>query len=194
MKMIVVDGIDGSGKSTVASWVAEHYQGLGEKVLVRTHPSGSFWGRLSRRSLTSEGKLMKTMATIFFIIDVLDSLRRMRRWRDYDKVIFVRYVMATAYLPKGTHRMGYKFFCNILPIPQRLLLVDTSPECALSRIEARDHEREMFENLDSLTRVRCKVLELSEQGWMVLDNSGSVESSRSQLKRILSDWDSIDRP
>lgn len=190
--MIVVDGIDGSGKSTVAAWVAEHYQTRGEKVLVRTHPSDSPWGRLSRRSLTSEGKVMKTLATVFFIIDVLDSLRRMRRWKDYDKVIFVRYVMATAYLPKGTHRMGYRFFCNVLPIPKRLLLVDATPERALERIEARDHEREMFENLASLTRVRSKVLELSKEGWTVLDNSGSVESSRSQLQSVLASWESLD--
>ncbi|HIH77204.1 MAG TPA: thymidylate kinase, partial [Methanomassiliicoccales archaeon] len=52
MELIVVDGIDGSGKSTVAEWMAEHYRSQGQKVLVRAHPSDSFCGRLSRRSLT----------------------------------------------------------------------------------------------------------------------------------------------
>ena len=100
MELIVVDGIDGSGKSTVAQWIAEHYRSRGESVLVRSHPSDSLLGRLSRRSLTSEGKLMRAVATIFFILDVLDSLRRLRSWKGYDKVIFVRYVMATAYLQR----------------------------------------------------------------------------------------------
>lgn len=191
MELIVVDGIDGSGKSTVAQWIAEHYRSRGESVLVRSHPSDSLLGRLSRRSLTSEGKLMRAVATIFFILDVLDSLRRLRSWKGYDKVIFVRYVMATAYLPGGLHHQGYKFFCKVLPIPQRLLLVDATPECALRRIEEREHEREMFENMESLRKVRGKVLELAENGWRVLDNCGPTGETRKRLDEVLVYWDSL---
>ncbi len=191
MKLIVVDGIDGSGKSTVAEWIAAHYRGRRETVLVRTHPSDSWLGRLSRRSLTSEGKLMHLVATVFFILDVLDSLRRLRGWRGYDKVIFVRYLMATAYLPTGLYYTGYRFFSKVMPIPPRLLLVDTTPECALRRIEEREHDREMFENLTSLTKVRGKVLELSREGWAVLDNSRGLEETRAQLESVLLDWESL---
>jgi dTMP kinase len=191
MELIVVDGIDGSGKSTVAEWIAEHYRSQGQKVLVRAHPSDSFCGRLSRRSLTSEGKLMRTMATMFFILDVLSSLRRLRGWKDHDKVIFVRYVMATAYLPTSLYRQGYEFFCKVLPIPEKLLVVDVTPECALRRIEEREHEREMFENLRSLEKVRNKVLDLSTRGWKVLNNCGSVDDTRAQLDAVLSDWDPL---
>jgi len=191
MKLIIVDGIDGSGKSTVAHWIADYYSSRGERVLVRTHPSDTLLGRISRRSLTSEGRAMKVMATIFFILDVLGSLHRLKRLSGYDKVIFVRYVMATAYLPFGLHRQGYDFFCKVLPIPQRLLLVDATPECALHRIEEREHDREMFENLDSLRKVRKKVLELAERGWEVLDNCGSPEKARAQLEVVLSHWDAL---
>ncbi len=191
MELIVVDGIDGSGKSTVAELIAEHYRSRGQKVLVRQHPSDSLCGQLSRRSLTSEGKLMRTVATVFFILDVLNSLRRLRGWKDHDKVIFVRYVMATAYLPASLYRQGYEFFCKVLPIPERLLLVDVTPECALRRIEEREHEREMFENLRSLQKVRGKVLDLSTHGWRVLNNCGSVEETRAQLDAVLSDWDAL---
>ncbi|NLX47828.1 MAG: thymidylate kinase [Euryarchaeota archaeon] len=191
MDLIVVDGIDGSGKSTVAEWMAEHYRSRGENVLVRAHPSESLVGRLSRRSLTSEGKLMRTVATVFFILDVLNSLRLLRGWKDLDKVIFVRYVMATAYLPTSLYRQGYDFFCKVLPIPERLLLVDVTPECALRRIEEREHEREMFENMEALKKVRAKVLDLATHGWKVLDNCGPVEGTRAQLDAVLSDWDDL---
>lgn len=191
MEMIVVDGIDGSGKSTVAELVADHYRSHGEKVLIRTHPSDSFCGRMSRRSLTSKGKLMRTVATIFFILDVLNSLRRMHGWKGYDKVIFVRYVMATAYLPASLYTRGYDFFCKVLPIPKKMLLVDVTPECALRRIEEREHEREMFENLESLEKVRGKVLDLSTRGWKVLNNCGSIEETRAHLVEVFSDWDAL---
>jgi dTMP kinase len=191
MDLVVVDGIDGSGKSTVAGWIADHYRSKGESVMVRTHPSDSVFGRMSRRSLMAEGKLMHVMATFFFILDVLDSLRRLHRWRGYGKVIFVRYVMATAYLPTGMHHQGYRFFCKLLPIPPRLLLVDTTPECALRRIEAREHAREMFENLESLRKVRGKVLGLAAQGWKVLDNSGPADDTRAQLDEVLVSWETL---
>ena len=191
MELIVVDGIDGSGKSTVAEWIAAHYRSRGEKVLVRAHPSDSLYGRLSRRSLTSEGKLMRTVATIFFILDVLNSLWRLRGWKDHDKVIFVRYVMATAYLPSSLYVTGYEFFCKILPVPEKLLLVDVTPICALRRIEEREHEREMFENLESLEKVRGKVLDLAARGWKVLNNCGSVDETRAQLAEVLADWDAL---
>ncbi|MBN1110099.1 MAG: thymidylate kinase [Methanomassiliicoccales archaeon] len=191
MRLIVVDGIDGSGKSTVATWIAEHYRARGEEVLVRTHPSDTWFGRMSRRSLIGEGRFMQALATFFFVLDVLYSVRMLRRWEGHDKVIFVRYVMATAYLPAGLHRQGYHFFCKLLPMPERLLLVDTTPECALTRIEEREHEREMFENIESLRKVRRKVLELSTEGWKVLDNSGPSVGSRSQLDDVLASWEAL---
>jgi dTMP kinase len=191
LQFIVIDGIDGAGKSMMAAWIAEHYRMRGEKVMVRTHPSGTWFGRMSQRSLTAEGRFMHAVAALFFISDVLDSVRMLRRWESYDKVIFVRYVMATAYLPKRLYLPGYRFFCKVLPVPSRLLLVDTTPECALRRIEEREHDREMFENLASLREVRDRALRLAGEGWSILDNSGSVKDARSQLESVLSQWESL---
>ena len=189
MELIVVDGIDGSGKSTVAEWLADHYRRRGETVLVRTHPSSSIFGRLTRRALASEGRAMRALASVLFIADVLHSLHLLRSWKGYDKVIFVRYIMAVAYLPGPLYKQGYDLFSKMLPVPPRLLLVDVPPECALRRIEGREHAREMFENLESLQKVRSRVLTLSSQGWKVLDNCGPMDETRSQLERVLSEWD-----
>ncbi|HQM67564.1 MAG TPA: thymidylate kinase [Methanomassiliicoccales archaeon] len=191
MELIVVDGIDGSGKSTVAEWIADHYRQRGETVLVRTHPSDSFFGRSTRRALASEGRTMRALASALFIADVLHSLRRLRSWKGYDKVIFVRYIMATAYLPGPLYKQGYELFRKVLPVPPRLLLVDVPPECALRRIEGREHAREMFENLEALHKVRGKVLALSSQGWKVLDNRGPIDEARSQLERVLAEWEGL---
>ncbi|MBM4237552.1 MAG: thymidylate kinase, partial [Euryarchaeota archaeon] len=105
MRWIVVDGIDGSGKTTHAFWIKEHYEGRGASVAVFIHPSGRLLGRISRRSLQGSGKAMQTMAAVFFLLDVLNSLRLMRR-QGSDVVIFVRYLMATAYLPGRLARIG----------------------------------------------------------------------------------------
>ena len=189
-RWIVVDGLDGSGKSTIAHWIGDYYEARGEKVLVQMHPSGRFTGMIARRALQSKGAAMFVVSTAFFIFDVLGSLSRLRRWsRSYDTVVFVRYIMAAAYLPKRFAHQGYDLIARVLPIPSRLLLIDIDPETAMKRISTREDEEEMFENIPSLTREREKILMLS-QGWQVLDNNQDEAASRHQLMRILEEWDS----
>lgn len=192
MRWVVVDGIDGSGKSTLASWVREKYEAEGERVLVRVHPSSSWIGRWARRALEGEGRVMRLLATFFFIIDVLGSLRAMRRdSKEYGTVVFVRYLMATAYLPASLAPMGYDFFARLLPIPRRLILVDVSPGTAHQRITERRHSKEMFEDVASLGRVRSKVLMLAERGhWRIVENSGTMDEAKSRLLQALEEWDS----
>ncbi|MDD1768863.1 MAG: thymidylate kinase, partial [Methanomassiliicoccales archaeon] len=100
MRWIVVDGIDGSGKTTHANWIREYYERRGESTEIYLHPSSRLIGRLSRKSLQGSGKAMQVLAGTFFILDVLNSLRIMRHQvGKYDNIVFVRYIMATAYLP-----------------------------------------------------------------------------------------------
>jgi thymidylate kinase len=47
----------------------------------------------------------------------------------------------------------------------------------------------MFENLESLEKVRRKVLDLAARGWKVLNNCGSIEDTQAQLTEVLSEWD-----
>lgn len=189
MRFIVVDGIDGSGKSTVADWISCHYTGLGERVRVQNHPSRRLMGRMSARFLRGDGKLMYLLSSAFYILDVISSVIRLPLWkRRYDTVVFVRYLLATAYLPDDLARKAYDAFARVLPVPRRLLLVDVEPERALSRIETRQHEEEMFENLADLVEVRERILSLAAT-WEVLDNNGREGESRQRLHDILAIWD-----
>lgn len=191
MRWIVIDGIDGSGKSTYACWIKEYYESLGGRVLIRIHPSERFLGSLTRRTLQGKGAMLHLISSIFFIGDVLSSLRRLRKdERRYDTVIYVRYLMATAYLPQRFIHFGYDFFASLLPVPKRLLLVDIDPLVALKRIEQRNEAKEMFEDLDSLRKTRAKVLRLAGNGWTVIENNGDFDKMPPQLLKIVEDWDS----
>jgi dTMP kinase len=192
MRWVVVDGIDGSGKSTLAFWIKDKYESKGETVLVRVHPSPSWIGRMARRALEGEGKVLHTIATLYFILDVLDSVRHLRRdSRKYQTIVYVRYLMATAYLPTRLAPTGYDFFAKLLPVPKRLILVDVDPTSAYNRIMERQHAKEMFEDIDSLGRVREKVLMLAKRGgWRILDNTKAQEETKQQLLQALEDWDS----
>jgi dTMP kinase len=133
--------------------------------------------------------LMYLISTLFFVLDVLISVARLRRdLRDHDVLVFVRYIMATAYLPRRYARTGYDLFYKVLPIPRRLLLIDVSPEVALQRIARREDHEEMFENLAALNEGREKLLMLSD-GWAVLDNNGDLPETRRRLNMLLEEWD-----
>ena len=189
MRFIIVDGIDGSGKSTVAGWISQHYSALGETVRLQHHPSDRLLGRLSRRFLRGEGKLMYLLSSAFYLLDVLGSVARLPLWRRrYDSVVFVRYLMATAYLPDRLASLAYDMFERTLPVPDRLLLVDVEPRSALSRISMRQDGEEMCESLPALIEIREKMLALA-RSWRVLDNNGCEGESRERLKEILSTWD-----
>lgn len=189
-RFIVVDGIDGSGKSTIANWIAERYRDEGCEVEVMHHPSERTVGRMSRSALQSRGKVMHTVAAVFYIIDVLCSVKRVRGAKGTEEnIIFVRYLMGTAYLPGSLMQFGYDFFCKILPVPKEMLLVDIDPSLAKARLESRPDEKEMFEDLESLTKYRRKCLVLAKKGWVVLDNSGPIQETRSKLEGILSRWE-----
>ena len=194
MRWIVVDGIDGSGKTTHANWIREYYERRGESTEIYLHPSSRLIGRLSRKSLQGSGKAMQVLAGTFFILDVLNSLRIMRHQvGKYDNIVFVRYIMATAYLPSWLAMTGYTFFRKLLPLPKRLLLVDIEPEVAFRRISARMEKMEMFEDIPHLTGIREKILSLADPSWKVVDNSFSDMESRSRLEEILVYWDSANR-
>ena len=158
--------------------------------MVVHHPSERLSGRISRKALQSEGRLMHAVAAVFYIADVLISVAGLKKLRDKDvTLVYVRYLMGTAYLPERFMRAGYDFFCKILPVPRALLLVDIEPAMAVKRLESRPDAKEMFEDPENLAKYRRKVLSLAEKGWAVLDNSGEQNSSRTALDDILLKWE-----
>jgi dTMP kinase len=190
LRWIIVDGIDGSGKSTYAGLIEKYYQGRGETVVVHIHPSSAIFGRITRRALESKGKVMHAVASVFFIADVLRSLNLMKReTARYDTVVFVRYIMATAYLPDSLAPLGYKFISKLLPVPKRLVLIDIDPAIANERISRRSEKKEMFEDPANLKRAREKLLSLASNGWRIIDNSVPMKDGEDLLLKLLDDWD-----
>ena len=104
MAWYVVDGMDGSGKSTVADILRGELESRGRSVMVIAHPNReTAVGRLELAFLRGDSKLDVVMSTVLYVADVLHSIcvMRGRRGRACDDVVFVRYSMAVAYLPTG---------------------------------------------------------------------------------------------
>ncbi len=104
------------------------------------------------------------------MLDVLHSILRYS-WRDFDFVVFVRYLMGTAYLPSPIDKLAYHFFATIVPKPDRLFFLDIKPELSYERITKRTNRSlEMFEKPEALQRIRRRGLGLASLGkWLVID-------------------------
>jgi len=188
MRLIIVDGLDGVGKDTHAKLIKERYEKLGERVVIRSHPSNdNFFGRKAKKALLGNGKINKLKASVFYMFDVLTSIRNYYRRKDIDTLIMVRYLVGTAYLPKKLAKICYKFFCSFVPTSNYMFFLDAEPEVVLKRFEERT-EKEMFETLESLVKVRNKALSLVKD-WYIIDSSRSIDETYLSIESILTKLD-----
>ena len=184
MRFIVVDGLDGCGKDTHARRIGSYLESKGEKVFIISHPSERRLGRIAKKSLQGSGKLARLIATLFYTADVLISVRLLKK-QENGTIIFVRYLLGTAYLPKSLASTGYKIFRNLLPFPNMAFFIDITPEVAIRRIQLRDHKREMFETMEKLIEVRKIAKSLVSKEWIIIDNSVDGEKPFEEVRKIL---------
>jgi len=186
LRFIVVDGLDGCGKDTHAERIRIYLEAKGEHVTVISHPSRRLFGRLSKRALEGSGPVARSFATMFFTADVLVSVSRLKRQSD-GTVIFVRYLLGTAYLPERLAPTGYKLFRKVLPFPDLALFIDIDPQVAKRRISLRGHRHEMFETEEKLLSVRRVAKSLVADEWVTIDNSEDGENPFIETERVLSE-------
>ena len=174
-KFIVIDGLDGCGKDTQVSLLADMYEKKGRNVTIRSHPcSDNKFGIKSKQALLKTGKLNHIKATIYYGLDAIRSAHMYYYNKDTDVLIFSRYTMAVAYLPNAINLLVYKIVSFILPKSDCMFFLDVSPEESLKRIKARNEEEEMFENIDALREARSKTTKVTYE-WNVIPADDSPE-------------------
>lgn len=186
MRFIIIDGLDGSGKSTQARLIQKKYLSQGESVILREHPStDNDYGLKAKKALLGRGTINRIKASVYYALDVIHSVRKYNG--KADNIIMVRYLMGIAYLPLPLAKFLYWFFTMVLPTSDYMFFLDLEPEKSLKRMSRRNEE-EMFENKDSLIRVRKRAIELA-QGWHVINTVGTIEEVKHKINAILDEMD-----
>lgn len=159
---------------------------MNKTVCLRVHPEIDNWfGRAARAYLYSEGKSAHFASAIFYMMDVIRSVL-LYSWRREDFVIFVRYLMGTAYLPSPLHMLAYNFFSAVLPKSEKMFFLDVNPKEAAMRIVNNRKETEMFESFEALEKVRTKVLALTRfDKWVIIDSNKTIVEVALDLKMNL---------
>ena len=163
--LVVIEGIDGAGKSTVIRRLAEHCAARGLECVTSAEPTRGQWGLKLRQSM-AEGRLSLDEELSLFLKDRAEHVESLvRPAMEQGKVVILdRYYLSTAAYqgargadPEWILAENEKF----APQPDLVLLLDFDPAGGLDRIRARGDAPNTFEQLDSLREVRRIFLSLA---------------------------------
>jgi dTMP kinase len=156
--LLVIEGIDGAGKSTVSKALAEHWRAMGFSVTQSHEPTSGKWGTQIRESAQS-GRLALDEELELFLKDRAEHVETLIRPRlaGGELVIVDRYYLSTAAYqgargadPEAILVQNEQF----APKPDLVLLLDCDPAIGLQRIHARGDQPNDFEAEATLNEVR----------------------------------------
>ncbi|MEI6177128.1 MAG: dTMP kinase [Verrucomicrobiota bacterium] len=187
---IVLDGIDGTGKSTQARRLGDWFISQGREVVISWEPTDGPWGAKLRAS-ASTGRLSREDELKYFLNDrrqhveelIVPSLAAGK------VVILDRYYFSTmAYQgargldPAEIRRLNEQF----APVPDLLLILDLDVDTALTRIGARGDIANEFEKRESLERCREIFLSLKDEPFTrIIDSTGSLDEVEARIRQAM---------
>ena len=162
-RLIVLEGIDGAGKTTQASLLEAHLRKKGREVFRTAEPTPFPSGVALREALG--GKVKKSeceMATMFVLDRIAHNIHPtegIRAILDAGKdIICDRYYYSTlAYQGQSTDYAWVKSMnlsCPEIRKPDLCIYLDLTPAQSLERIRAGRDSVEIYENEETLTKVR----------------------------------------
>jgi len=182
--VIILEGIDGSGKTTQANLLAKWLRENGHRVKIFRKPSNSSIGRLIRSMLGKERIESQHLLELLFAADFASSCSKARRLmkRGY-LVIFDRsHFSALAYtrLSEKWVRSLYAFF----DLPYLIIFIDTNVSECLRRLR-RKRRRGFYEREEELARTRKNYLRILSREKNVIFVNGD-KSKEEVLREIIS--------
>jgi dTMP kinase len=177
---IVLEGIDGTGKSTQARKLAEYFIAKGRTVALSREPTDGPWGTLLRNSAET-GRLSPEEELDAFLKDRRQHVEELISpcLSKGNVVILDRYYFSTmayqgarGFDPRQIRKDNEAF----APVPDLLLILDLDIDTALKRIGSRGDTANEFEQRANLERCREIFLSLSDEPFAkLIDANASVE-------------------
>ena len=186
---IVIEGIDGTGKSTQVKRLGEWFEKQGREVVLSREPTDGPWGRKLRESAAT-GRLSPQDELQYFLNDRRQHVEeKISPALSEGKVVILdRYYFSTmayqgarGFDPQEIRRMNEAF----APVPDLLIILDLDVDTAHQRIGHRGDSTNEFEKKDSLQKCREIFLSLKNEPFArVIDSNGSLDAVAARILEI----------
>lgn len=169
---VALEGIDGTGKSTLGRALAASLRRRGFSVSLRREPADARLGRLAQEASVKD----PWTGAIYFTVDrhlARASIRRELGRRDVvlsDRSYFSTLAYQGSALPPRDRIRLERLQRDAAVPPDRVLFLELSPAEALRRLRSRSRHRAPLERRRTLERVARAYAALSRRaGWTALD-------------------------
>ncbi len=176
--LIAVEGIDGAGKTSIATVLAQWCGERGLGCTISKEPTGLKWGTELRKS-AHEGRLPIGRELELFELDRRDHVQRSIQpsLAEGNVVILDRYYWSNAAYQGSRGADYHKIIASnesFAPRPDLILLLDLDVDAGIERIRSRGDQPNSFEAKASLRRARQIFQQLAESS----SNARTIDSSR----------------
>ena len=189
---IVIEGIDGTGKSTQCRRLGEWFSAQGREVVLSREPTDGPWGTKLRESAAT-GRLPPDDELRYFLNDRRQHVNEVIKpsLAAGKVVILDRYYFSSMayqgsrgdFEPVEIRRLNEEF----APQPDLLLILDLDVDAAHRRIGLRGDSANEFEQHESLTRCREIFLSLKDESFVrVVDSNGTLDDVTGRIREAVS--------
>ena len=198
-RFIVIEGIDGSGKSTHIPLLAKRLMADGKKVYTTAEPTVSLSGGLLRDALggvskktTCEIAAMFLLDRIFHNVNPVNGIEKFLT-EGVDVICDRYYYSSLAYQGSETDFdwvLDMNLNCPEIRKPDLCIFLDLAPEKSLERISKNRMVKEIYEEKDRLETFRKRYFDIFEMlkftdNIAVLDTDRDIESIADDIYNLV---------
>jgi dTMP kinase len=201
--LIVFEGIDAAGKTTLSKMIKEYLENKGFQVALYAYPNKrSIYGSIIKLFLESKLNLSPQEQFFLYILDIFrDRQEILSRLSKGFILIMDRYYISTlAY--QCALGFDYNFAKKIveyldLPKPNTIVYLDLDPKIAIKRKMKQKESLDIFEkDITFLSRVRDVYFMMLEEGypirnWIKIDASKDLEEVYNDVVNSLKEYLSL---
>ena len=172
---IVIEGIDGSGKTSLSNNLVNKLNELGKSSTRFSEPTSFESGKYIRKFLKGDILLSKKEQIDAFIFDrEISVLKNIKPALQDNKIVVLdRYYYSTAAYQASEDFSPQEILSLNLekkfPKPDLLFYINIQPELAFKRISSRNDQKEIFESIDELTKINSNFHAVLPSSKIILD-------------------------